>query len=195
MIVKSVLIGLVLILLVVYGVMADVSISKIKPDKYKVTPVAEGIKYYMDRDFTIVKFPAGLKGAQLLMTGNDDKKSLGPGSITFDINQAATIYIGHDSRGNKAKNGVPPDWLSKDYKFIDGWAIEVTDTNMGTFNVWKKDFKAGTVSLDGNADPPAAGQGSMYIVLVMPSELIIAPSSVKSSGKLSTTWAKIKSSD
>ncbi|MBM3284074.1 hypothetical protein FJY90_07605 [Candidatus Gottesmanbacteria bacterium] len=195
MIKKSVSISLVLILLIALGAMAEVGISKIKPEKYKVAEAAEGTKYYVDREYNILKFPAGLKGAQLLMTGNDDKNSKGDGFITFDVNQPATVYIGHDSRGEKAKGGVPPEWLSKDFTFVENMVIEVSDTNMGAFNLWKKAYKAGTVSLGGNADPPAAGQGSMYIVLVIPSELIITPSSVKPSEKLSITWAGVKNSN
>ena len=188
---KSISMGLVLILLIACGVLAEVGISNLKPNNYKVSTIAVGANYYVDRTFTVLSIPDKLKGAQLIMTGNDNKNSLGAGFVSFDINQPATIYICHDSRGEKAKGGVPPEWLSKDFQFVDGLVIEVSDTNMGTFNVWKKDYKAGNISLGGNADPPAAGHGSMYLVLVMASGLI-TPSTVESSDKLSTTWAGIK---
>jgi hypothetical protein len=58
---------------------------------------------------------------------------------------------------------------------------------MGFFTLWEKEFKKGTVTLGGNANPPATGQGSNYFVLVMPGEMAI-----RTMGKLSTTWSKLK---
>ncbi len=167
---------------------ADVGVSNLMPDKYQVKKVAVDEKYYVDRDYTIISLPKELEGTTLIMTGNNDKNSQGPGFISFDIDQTAIVYIGHDSRGESAKGGVPPEWLSNDFTFVEGWVVEVTDANMGTFNIWKKEMPAGNVQLGGNADPPAAGQGSMYIVLLVPLKL----STVKPIGKLTSTWASIK---
>jgi len=187
--IKTVSLSLILILLLTCLAIAEVGVSNLNPDKYQVGTIAVDEKYYIDRDYTVISLPAELEGATLIMTGNDDKASTGAGYITFDIDRPATVYIGHDSRGEEAKGGVPPEWLSKDFTVVEGLEIEVTDSNMGTFNVWKKDFTAGTVELAGNADAPAAGQGSMYIVLLMPSA---GGTSVKTEGKLSATWAAIK---
>jgi len=180
--------SLVLLFLLTCLATAQVGVSKLVPEKYKVAPVAANAKYYVDRDYTIVSLPKELEAATMIMTGNDEKKSTGEGFITFTIDQPAAVYIAHDSRGETAKGGVPPDWLANQFTFVKGWEIAVTDTNMGTFNLWKKDFSAGVVKLGGNADPPAAGQGSMYIVLLMPVKL----ASVMPSGKLSATWGAIK---
>lgn len=169
-------------------IMADVGVSKLVPAKYLTKPISANMVYYVDRTFTITTFPNELKDATVIMTGNDDKASKGAGFVTFSIDQSATVYIAHDSRGETAKGGVPPEWLTKDFTFVNGKVIEVSDTNMGAFNLWKKDFGAGPVSLGGNADPPAAGQGSMYLVLLMPIKL----ASVKSLGKVATVWAEIK---
>jgi hypothetical protein len=67
-------------------------------------------------------------------------------------------------------------------------AIEVTDGNMGTFILWSKEFESGEIVLGGNGDPPAAGQGSNYIVLLTAGEGM----AVKPLGKFSTTWAELK---
>lgn len=186
---KTVSLTLTLTFLFAFLATAEVGISNLTPDNYEVGTIAVDEVYYIDRDYTVISMPAELEGATLIMTANDDKHSTGAGFITFDIDQPATVYIAHDSRGEEAKGGVPPEWLSSEFTIVEGWEIEVTDANMGTFNVWKKDFPAGTVELGGNEDPPAAGHGSNYIVLLMPSEV----TSVKLEGKLAATWARIKS--
>ncbi|MEK7398347.1 MAG: hypothetical protein AAB116_15555 [Candidatus Poribacteria bacterium] len=186
--IKTLSLSIALLLVFSFPVMADVGVSKLVPAKYQTKPIVANMVYYVDRTFTITSFPDELKGAIMIMTGNDDKASKGAGFVTFNIDQSATVYIAHDSRGETAKGGVSPDWLTKDFTFVNGKVIEVSDTNMGTFNLWKKDFGAGPVSLGGNADPPAAGQGSMYLVLLTPPKL----ASVKSLGKVATKWAEIK---
>jgi hypothetical protein len=186
---KSILISLALTFLLVCLAAAEVSVSNLSPDKYQVGTIAVDEMYYMDRDYTVISLPAELEGATLITTGNDDKNSTGAGFITFNIGEPATVYIGHDSRGEEAKGGVPPEWLSNDFALVEGWEIEVTDANMGTFNVWKKEFSAGTVELDGNTDAPAAGQGSMYIVLLTPA----TGAAVEPGTKLTTTWGDLKS--
>jgi len=185
---KALSFSIALILLFSCFLMADIVVSNLVPDKYKVETISLNMVYYVDRAYTILSFPSELKGALVIRTGNDDKNSKGDGFLKFSIDQSATVYIAHDSRGESAKGGVPPEWLAKNFTFVEGKVIEVSDANMGTFNLWKKDFPAGTVSLGGNADPPAAGQGSMYLVLLVPSKL----ASVKPLGKVATTWAEIK---
>ena len=185
---KTLLFSLILMFVFSFAALAQVGVSNLVPEKYQVGTIAVGEKYYVDRDYTVVELPDELDGITMIMTGNDEKNSTGEGFMSFDINVPATVYIAHDSRGEVAKGGVPPAWLADGFTFMDGVAIEASDANMGTFGIWKKDFNAGTVKLGGNADPPAAGQGSMYLVLLNPLDL----SSVKSIGKATTTWAEIK---
>lgn len=109
--------------------------------------------------------------------------------LTFEVSGTVTVYVGRDSRGDEEKGGKAPEWLTKDFKRVEGWKIEVSDTNMGYFTVWKKDFSAGTIKLGGNADPPAAGQGSNYVVLIVP---VSVGTAVKPLGKLPIAWSKLK---
>ena len=67
--------------------------------------------------------------------------------------------------------------------------IKVTDTNMDTFNLWKRTVPAGKVEIPGNAEAPAAGFGSNYLVLVEAG----LNTAVSPKTKLSTTWSRIKS--
>ena len=185
---KALSFGAILIFVLSCVALAQISVSNLVPEKYQVGTIAVDEKYYVDRDYTVVALPDELDGVTMIMTGNDDKNATGEGFMAFDISVPATVYIAHDSRGESDKGGVPPAWLEDEFTFMDGVAIEVSDANMGTFGIWKKDFNAGTVKLGGNADPPAAGQGSMYLVLLDQLDL----SSVKPIGKATTTWAEIK---
>ena len=148
----------------------------------------KGTKYYIDRDYTVLEMPADMVGIQWIMTGNSQKKSTGKAFVTFTVDRPSIIWIGYDSRGNEAKKGVPPAWLTKDYKMIAG-TIKVTDGNMDTFNLWKRSVPAGKVEIPGNAEPPAAGFGSNYLVLVEAG----LNTAVSPKTKLSTTWSRIKS--
>ena len=147
-----------------------------------------GAKYYIDRDYTVVAMPADMVGIQWIMTGNSQKGSKGAVFVTFTVDRPSIIWIGYDSRGNEAKKGVPPAWLTKDYKMAAG-TIKVTDGNMDTFNLWKRTVPAGKVEIPGNAEAPAAGFGSNYLVLVEAG----LNTAVSPKTKLSTTWSRIKS--
>ena len=161
---------------------------------YEVGPALEkGTKYYIDRDYTVVEMPKELVGIQFIMTANNDKKSTGDGFVTFKVNKPSIIWICRDSRGDEEKGGKPPEWMEKDYeKQLDGkdpLVIEVTDGGMGTFTLWKAEVKAGKVAIGGNADKPATGQGSNYLILVEENQ----SASVDPAAKLTTTWSTIKS--
>ncbi|MFQ6041505.1 MAG: hypothetical protein ACE5PV_11665 [Candidatus Poribacteria bacterium] len=160
--------------------------------EYKVAeaPIDVDVKYYIDRDYVVIELPDEFKGMPFIMTANDDKHSQGPDFLCFEIDAPATVWVAHDSRGEEEKGGAPPDWLASNFKKHADLAIKVTDANMDTFVLWEKDFPAGKVCLGGNEDAPAAGHGSNYLVLV---EETGAATSVELTGKLSTTWGKIKS--
>ena len=156
---------------------------------YKIgKSLKKGVKYYIDRDYTVVEMPADMVGIQWIMTGNGQKKSKGKAFVTFTVDRPSIIWIGYDSRGNEKKGGKPPAWLEKDYKMAAG-TIKVTDTNMDTFNLWKRSVPAGKVEISGNSEAPAAGFGSNYIVLVEAG----LNTAVSPKTKLSTTWSRIKS--
>ena len=184
-----------------------VPITQAKPKPVKITDLKVGsklpyevgkslevgTKYYIDRDYTVIEMPKELVGIQWIMTGNNDKNSQGKDFLSFKVDKPSIIWIAHDSRGEEEKGGKPPEWLEKEYeKWMDGKdpvPIEVTDGNMATFNLWQKAVKAGKVTIGGNAEAPAAGHGSNYMVLVEEDQnAVVAPQA-----KLSTTWAIIKS--
>lgn len=155
-----------------------------------------GEQYYIDRDYVITEMPVELEGIQWIMTANDDKQSLGGEFLVIEVDHAAVVWIGHDSRGEEEKNGIAPQWLTDGYERVfdpdvnPDFILGVTDANMATFNLWKAEFEAGSIAIGGNAEEPAAGHGSNYLVLVEPGVGL----SVDPAGKLSTAWAALKSS-
>jgi len=152
-----------------------------------------GTKYYFDRDYVVLEMPEEMEGIQWIMTANNDKNSMGKDFLTFKVDVPSIIWVAHDSRGEEDKGGTPPDWLVEDYEMQkdgkDPLALTVTDGNMATFNLWKiKESVKGKVAVPGNAEKPAAGHGSNYLVLVEFDDK--AP--VDSKGKLSSVWGDIK---
>ena len=168
--------------------------SKDAKDVYKIGTVKKDAKVYIDRDYIILTVPKGFEGMQTIMTANDDKNQKDADFLTFSVDKDSVIYVAHDSRAEVEKGGKPPKWLADGFKkeLIGGKpvAIKVTDANMDTVNLWKKEVKAGKVTLGGNAVAPSAGQGSNYFVIVTGKE---ATTAVDAQAKLSTTWAQIKS--
>ncbi len=149
-----------------------------------------GTVYYIDRAYVVNTIPKEVDGALWIMTANDDKNSIGEEFLSFTVNVPVIVWLAHDSRGEEEKGGKPPEWLSekKGWEKHPDMKIDVTDTNMGFFILWSKSFNKGEVKLGGNADPPAAGQGSNYIVILTPGKGL----SVEPIGKLFKTWSSIK---
>ncbi len=173
----------------------DIKVTNIEAKSGKQYEVGDGEfdlnkKYYIDRDYVATSMPDEIKGALWIMTGNDDKNSAGDDFLTFEVDKPVVVWVAHDSRGEKDKGGVPPAWLADNFEHHPDLIIDVTDGNMGFFALWKAEFEKGTIILGGNADPPAAGQGSNYMVLLTPGK----SKAVQSQGKLSTTWGIIKNS-
>mgnify|MGYP003961454637 FL=1 len=153
-----------------------------------------GTQYYIDRDYTIILMPVELDGIQWIMTGNDDKNAVGVDFLVISVDKPAVVWIGHDSRGEEEKGGLPPQWLVDGYERVfdpdanPDFVLGSTDGGMGTFNLWKAEFGKGEIAIGGNAEAPAAGHGSNYVVLVEPGVGL----SVDPESKLAATWGGLK---
>jgi hypothetical protein len=109
---------------------------------------------YTDRTYKYadVKTYAGM---QNIRTPNDDKFGVLANTLTFTINQAATVYVGIDGLQSI------PSWMT-------GWtntngSITVSGPTGTIRNMYSKAFSAGSVVLGGNA---GSGSSSMYSVFV-----------------------------
>jgi hypothetical protein len=138
----------------------DVTI--ITPPSYTVADLDVGDEYYLDRIYTLTSIPPELDAGteDWIKTANSDKSNTTSSNfLQFTISQGSTVYVAYDSRATSL-----PTWLSTNFT-LTSLTIGVSD-EMGLFNVYKKDFPAGTISLGGNLAAPAAGAGSNYIVIV-----------------------------
>ena len=168
----------------------DLEVANGKPYVVGEEGIDVGTVYCYDRVYAVVAMPEELKGATHIIPSNDDDCLDGqfPDEfITFNVVSPVIVWVAYDSRGLPVKNGTPPDWLSED----NGWQehpdmiIENTDAGMGFFGLLSKEFDKGEVVLGG-----CSCTGSMYIVLLT---TVSAETTVESLGKLSTTWAELKS--
>ena len=150
-----------------------------------------GTEYLIDRGYTIVSMSEELEGATFIRTAMADGGNRSEEFITFTVKVPVVVWVCTDRRGEEEKGGTPPGWLSEN----EGWeerpeiTLQASDGDLGFFFVRSKEIAAGEVVLGGNMAPPAAGQDPMYIVLITSS----SKTAVEATGKLSTTWAELKS--
>lgn len=126
---------------------------------YTVGTLNVGQLVYTDRSYTFASVPASLQGVSYIRTANEDKDSAGSNTafLSFDIAQAATVYVGHDDRIT-----TKPAWLST---FADT-GMDMTSTDgMTQWSLYRKDFTAGIVTLGGNN---TSSGNSMYVVVIAP---------------------------
>ncbi len=127
-------------------------ISNTQPGDYEWGVLADGELVYVDRGYVFTSIPSELVGLDYLRTANADKASTASNTVSFDVSRPVTVFVAHDIRITSK-----PDWLMAWTKT----SMTVT-TNDTSFDIYSKDFQAGTVILGGND-----GKGkSMYSVMV-----------------------------
>jgi lysophospholipase L1-like esterase len=131
------------------------------PSTYKQNLLMEGSQYYIDRSYTLINIPNVLAGGIWIMTANNDKSITSTNHISFDIDRQCKVYVAYDSRAASL-----PTWLGDNFT-LTSHTVEVSDQDMGYFNVYEKSFSPGTVTLGGNRAPGASGGGSNYIAIVV----------------------------
>lgn len=129
---------------------------------YTTVPLAAGVPLYTDRAFTVSSFGAALTGGTLVQTANSDKSVTAGSHLTLALAAAATVYIAYDKRETAL-----PAWLAAG----SGWtltsvAFSGSDAGAAPMKVYSKSFSAGSLTLGGNLQAPAAGAQSSYAVIV-----------------------------
>lgn len=120
-------------------------------------------KYYIDRDYVITAMPKELEGIQWIMTGNDDKQSMGKNFLTFKVDQPSVIWIAHDSRGEEEKGGKPPQWLVDGFNRVFDPKKILTLPSLLPMQTWAPSIygssriKKGKLSLGVTQTPPQRG--------------------------------------
>jgi len=136
---------------------------------YVTANLKGGDFYYIDRPLapsnagshTIVDVPTAYECSQWIKTANDDKTVNNTNLLTFTLGQAASVWIGWDTR-----TATPPPWLVNGFTET-GEIVDVADPDTTQeFRLLRRDFAAGTVVLGGPAPV-----GSMYSVFARPLDL------------------------
>lgn len=127
-------------------------------NSYELGTLNPGINYYTDRAYTIKTVPSALAGAAFIKTAEDDKSLASSTILSFNISQAATIYVAYDPRATNL-----PAWLSGWKKLTD--KIVTDDTKQPYLSLYCKDYAAGTINLGGNMQSPAVGALTEYFVM------------------------------
>ena len=133
------------------------AVSALTPTSYALGTPDIGSPYYTDRSYTIRTMPATLHGLTAIKTKNNDKANTQATLLTFTLSRDAILYVAYDSRATRY-----PSWLTAAYTRT-GETIQTTDTPL---TVWRRDVKAGEVTLPGNLYGNPAGVGSNYLVLL-----------------------------
>ncbi|MDH5693087.1 MAG: Ig-like domain-containing protein [Gammaproteobacteria bacterium] len=114
-----------------------------------------GSTVYVDRAYTYTSVPTQYQGLKYLQTANNDKGLTDTNLITFDIGSSAIVFVAHDSRIASI-----PSWLA-DWTATGN--VLTTSDGGNQFQVYSKQFAAGTVALGANTGGAAY---SMYTVFV-----------------------------
>lgn len=111
-----------------------------------------GNQQYGDRTYTFTTVPALVAGLQWIRAANDSKAFTANPTVTFNINQAAEVYLAVDDRST-----LPwmTGWTHTGVKLIN------SESTPKPYTIFRKSFAAGTVSLG-----PTVSPGSMYTVMV-----------------------------
>ena len=113
---------------------------------------------YGDRSYTLASVPAALAGSPWISTANGSKTYTGNPTVSFTINQSATVYVAVDTRL------APPSWIDSSWM---NTGLVLTDSQAAghnSFVLYAKTFPAGTVSLGPNDNGTTSA--NMYTVIV-----------------------------
>jgi hypothetical protein len=133
------------------------------PIAYAQTKAAVGNRLYTDRIYTVNTLSANLAGGELLQLANDDKASKAATQITFTLASAGTVYVAVDATIAPHASWLDATW-TKDTASVFKW--NNAGNTIATFDVYKKAFAAGTVSLPGNLSGTTSGAHSNYTVII-----------------------------
>lgn len=133
---------------------------------YLTAALRGGDHYYTDRTVAgrhvLVDIPAAYECSQWIRTANDDKSVSSTTHLSFTLSQAASVFVGYDTR---ASAQPPPPWLANGFTAL-GEIVDVADPDpLQEFALFRRDFAAGSVVLGGNHP---SGSGSNYVVFARP---------------------------
>ena len=177
-------------LLVVFGIPALADIAQAKDNiegLYEIEELTEGIKVYADRDHILKEVPEKYANGNYtyIRCSVRSVREVPDVDITFDLSVSCRVYVlwireAHDWKVD------PTDWLKKDYQLVGGETFVWGPAEGASydFEVWKSK----TVFPPGEFHTYTSGNDSAYVIFVT-----AEAHAIESFGKLSTTWARIRS--
>jgi hypothetical chaperone protein len=137
------------------------SIQSTSQHNYEVYNFRIEAQCYLDFPYTLSRLPVVLSGLPAIRTAQSDKAVEAREFLQFTLTNAATVYVAYDADAAQL-----PDWLNAFTR--EKMIVEVDQ--IGTprnFNIFSKNFDAGTVVLGGNRSAQSAGNVFMnYLVIV-----------------------------
>lgn len=128
---------------------------------YSLSTAQAGVRYYIDRSYTIGSLSSTLSGAKMIRTANDDKYVTASAHLKFTVNQPAAVYVAYDKRATQN-----PSWLNDGTWTQTSLSFAVSDGPASPMRVFSKSVAAGQVTLGGNHAGGATGALSNYVVLI-----------------------------
>lgn len=125
---------------------------------YTRTAAANGQTVYIDRTYALSGLPAGLSGATLIRTRNDDDGVTANPHLRFTLTAAADVQVAWSTAATATAS-----WMG-------GWVdsgVTVSAGGGGSYRLYRKAFAGGQVALGGN-ERGTTGASSCYFVIVSP---------------------------
>ena len=131
--------------------------------QYESYRIRIGARCYTDWPCTWTRAPVDLSGLPAIRTASSDSVAAQEEFLQFTLTRASRVYVAHDARALSI-----PDWLLP-YTREDA-AVEVDDWGTtGVFQLFSREFPAGTVVLGGNQATGYRGGVTLnYLVAVRP---------------------------
>jgi hypothetical chaperone protein len=136
------------------------SIRSTSQHNYEVYDFRIEAQCYLDFPYTLSRLPVMLSSLPAIRTAQSDKAVEAREFLHFTLLHAAKVYVAYDADATQV-----PDWLSTFEK--EKMMIEVDQIGSPrNFNVFSKNFEAGSVVLGGNRSDNSAGNVFMnYLVI------------------------------
>lgn len=130
------------------------NITGLSPTYSQIGVVSVGETVYIDRDYTLLSgYSSKYEGLTLIKTACDDKNNSSENYLSFAVDDPVSVYVSFEQT-------TPPSWLSTEFtKTNDTIAREGR-----TYDIWSKEFPAGTIILGGNSGPGATN--ATYFLLI-----------------------------
>ncbi len=147
----------------------DIQADSGRPYRMIWTGLSVGSNHYTDREYAVTSVPPELAGLPFMQTSNNDDRSAGTDWLRFTSDSDVTLYLGIDVRCDE-----PPEWMKVgDPDGFTQTALRLLTTDP-EFQIYRREFPAGTITLGGNTNRPDDSSRGNYIV-ILDRPLLTAP--------------------